>query len=118
MPATRFVIRVYHRVPVRCDLYYMGQEFLGKGMVVNVSRNGFRALGDCYVVPGLELIARLSLPQGGGSVDIQCAVVRWVRGLWFGAKILKLNPKAEERIGTFLRERLRECHHLPCAVRR
>ena len=37
--ATRFVIRTYHRIPVRCLLYYMGGEFLGKGTVVNMSRN-------------------------------------------------------------------------------
>ena len=37
MPSTRFVIRTYHRVPVRCELYYMGDEFLGKGTLMNLS---------------------------------------------------------------------------------
>lgn len=29
--ASRFVIRTDHRIPVRCGIYYMGGEFLGKG---------------------------------------------------------------------------------------
>ncbi len=28
---SKFVIRTYHRIPVRCVLYYMGGEFLVKG---------------------------------------------------------------------------------------
>ncbi|MCP9442201.1 MAG: PilZ domain-containing protein [Nitrospira sp.] len=107
MPSTRFVIRAYHRIPVRCNFYYMGEEFLGKGTVTNLSRIGFRALGDHQVVPGMELVARLSLPDRAGSVDIGLALVRWVRGPWFGAKIVRLNPEAKERIGTFLNTRLR-----------
>lgn len=85
----------------------MGEEFLGKGTVMNLSRNGFRVLGDQQVVPGMELMVRLSLPDEGGPVEIQRVVVRWVRGLLFGAKILKLNQDVEGRIGTFLGTRPR-----------
>ncbi|MCP9472180.1 MAG: hypothetical protein NNA30_05555 [Nitrospira sp.] len=102
MPSTRFVIRAYQRIPVRCNFYYMGEEFLGKGTVTNLSRIGFRALGDHLVMPGMELVARLSLPDRVGSVDVGLVLVRWVRGHWFGAKMIRLNPGAKERIGTFL----------------
>jgi hypothetical protein len=105
--ATRFVIRTYHRIPVRCLLYYMGGEFLGKGTVVNMSRNGMRVLGDHQVVPGMELVLRLSLPDKDEPVEIQRVVVRWVRGLLFGAKIVTLAPDGEERVGSFLSARLR-----------
>lgn len=112
MPSTRFMIRAYQRIPVRCNFYYMGEEFLGKGTVTNLSRIGFRALGDHQVVPGMELVARLSLPDHAGScvvsVDIGLALVRWAHGPWFGAKIVRLNPEAKERIGTFLCTRLRQ----------
>ena len=78
---SKFVIRTYHRIPVRCQLYYMGGEFLGKGTVMNMSRNGFRVLGDHQVVPGMELIVRLSLPDKDEPVEIERVIVRWVRGL-------------------------------------
>jgi len=104
---SKFVIRTYHRIPVRCLLYYMGGEFLGKGTVMNLSRNGFRVLGDHQVVPGTELIVRLSLPDRDEPVEIQRVVVRWVRGLLFGAKVVKMSPDGEDRVGTFLSSRLR-----------
>jgi len=103
----RFIIRAYHRIPVRCLLYYMGGEFWGKGTVVNMSRNGMRVVGDHQVVPGMELVLRLSLPDKDEPVEIQRVVVRWVRGLLFGAKIVTVSPDGEERVGTFLSSRLR-----------
>ena len=106
-PTSKFVIRTYHRIPVRCTLYYMGGEFLGKGTVMNLSRNGFRVLGDHQVVPGTELIVRLTLPDKDEPVEIQRVVVRWVRGLLFGAKVVKMSPDGEDRVGTFLSSRLR-----------
>ena len=108
MPSpTKFVIRTYHRIPVRCMLYYMGGEFLGKGTVMNLCRNGFRVLGDHQVVPGMELIVRLSLPDREEPVEIQRVVVRWVRGLLFGAKVVTVSPEGEDRVGNFLSSRLR-----------
>lgn len=112
MPATRFVIRAYHRVPIRCDLYYMGEEFLGKGTVMDLSPKGFRILGDCRVMPGVQLVARLLLPEGGGWVDLQRVVVCWAQGLWFGAKWLELSADAEKRINEWLAFR-REFLRLP-----
>ncbi len=110
---SKFVIRTYHRIPVRCTLYYMGGEFLGKGTVMNLSRNGFRVLGDHQVVPGMELVVRLSLPDKDDTVEIQRVAVRWVRGLLFGAKVVTMSPEGEERIGTFLSSRLRTYCALP-----
>ncbi len=88
-------------------MYYMGEEFLGKGTVMNLSRSGFRVLGDYHVVPGMELVVRLSLSDKDEPVEIQRVVVRWVRGLLFGAKVLTVKPDGENRIGTFLSARLR-----------
>lgn len=107
LPASKFVIRTYHRLPVRCVLYYMGGEFLGKGTVMNLSRKGFRVLGDHQVVPGMELVVRLSLPDHDEPVEIQRVVVRWVRGLLFGAKVVVMSPDGDDRVGTFLSSRLR-----------
>jgi hypothetical protein len=90
----------------------MGEEFLGKGTVMNLSRNGFRVLGDYQVVPGMELVVRMSLPDDGGPVEIQRVVVRWVRGLLFGAKIVKLNQDGDGRIGAFLSTRPRTYYAL------
>ena len=111
----KFVIRTYHRIPVRCVVYYLGGDFLGKGTVMNLCRNGFRILGDHQVVPGMELVVRLTLSDKDEPVEsdkdepveIQRIVVRWVRGLLFGAKVVTMSPEEEDRVGTFLSSRLR-----------
>ena len=105
--ANKFVIRTYHRIPVRCVMYYLGEDFLGKGMVMNLCRNGFRVLGDHQVVPGMELVVRVTLPDKDEPVEIQRVMVRWVRGLLFGAKVVSMSPYNDDRIGTFLSARLR-----------
>lgn len=105
--ATKFVIRTYHRIPVRCVMYYLGGDFLGKGTVMNLCRNGFRVLGDHQVVPGMELVVRITLPDKDEPVEIQRVVVRWVRGLLFGAKVVTMSPDGDDRIGAFLSSRLR-----------
>ena len=74
---------------------------------MNLSRNGLRVLGDHQVVPGMELIVRLPLPNREEPVEIERVVVRWVRGLLFGAAVVKLNPPGDERIGSFLISRFR-----------
>ena len=103
MLPTKFIIRPYRRIPIRCEMYYMGMELLGKGTVINLSRNGFLVLGDYHVVPGMELVVRLAFSDDeGGPVDIQRAAVRWVRGLFFGAQILRVKPDSSERIGTLV----------------
>ena len=105
--ANKFVIRTYHRIPVRCVVYYLGGDFLGKGTVMNLCRNGFRVLGDHQVVPGMELVVRLTLPDKDEPVEIQRVIVRWVRGLLFGVKVVTMSPEGEDRVGTFLSSRLR-----------
>jgi hypothetical protein len=55
----------------------------------------------------MELIVRLSLPDQDVPVEIQRVVVRWVRGLLFGAKVVTMTPDGEERVGAFLSARLR-----------
>lgn len=104
---SKFVIRTYHRIPVRCVVYYMGGDFLGKGTVMNLCRSGFRVLGDHQVVPGMELAVRIALPDRDEPVEVQRVVVRWVRGLLFGAKVMAMSPDGEDRVGAFLSARLR-----------
>ena len=74
---------------------------------MNLSRNGLRIFGDHQVVPGMELVVRLSLPDDDEPVEIQRVVVRWVRGLLFGCKVMAMSPGGEDRVGTFLSARLR-----------
>lgn len=80
---------------------------------MNLCRNGFRVLGDHQVVPGMQLVVRLALPDKDEPVEIQRVAVRWVRGLLFGVKIVTMSPEEEDRVGTFLSSRLRAY----CALR-
>ena len=104
---SKFIIRTYHRIPVRCVVYYMGGDFLGRGTVINLSRTGFRVLGDHQVVPGTELIVRMALPGQDEPIEMQRVVVRWVRGLLFGAKVITVSRDGRDRVATFMSSRLR-----------
>ena len=95
---TRFVIRTYHRIPVRCLLYYMGGEFLGKGTVLNMSRNGMRVLGDHSLTPGTDVSVRLLVEEHGPPIEVSRASVRWVTQYEFGLKIDQLSQTAAHRI--------------------
>ena len=62
---------------------------------------------DHQVVPGMELIVRLTIPDQDEPVEIQRVVVRWVRGLLFGAKVITVSPDGSDRVATFISSRLR-----------
>lgn len=74
---------------------------------MNLCHNGLRVWGDHYVVPEMELVVLLTLPDEDEPVEIQRVVVQWVRGLSFGAKVVTMSPEGEDRVGIFLSSRLR-----------
>ena len=89
---TAFTVRTYRRYSVDCPVYYMGASFLGKGLAVEVSREGWRIIGDHPVEVGMTLTLSLLLPDDPVPVKVEKASVRWVRGHTFGIKMLIMQP--------------------------
>ena len=89
---TGFTIRGHRRFPVKCAVDYMNSDWVGKGIVRNLSRSGWRIEGDHTVAPGAILTLAVWLPGDSIPVKVEQAIVRWVSGGIFGVKILVMEP--------------------------
>ncbi len=104
---TRFVLRPYRRIPTWLHLYYLSGEYVGKGIVTNLSRSGVRIQGEHAVEPGLNLALRLTLSDVGPTIEVEQATVRWVDGYDFGLDFVKLSPSATKHISDALSQQIR-----------
>jgi len=103
----RFVFRPYRRIPTWRILYYLSGEFVGKGVVTNLSQLGMRVQGEHAVEPGLTMALRLTLADDGPTVEIDRATVRWVDGYDFGLDFVHINPVAAKHIARLLSQQIR-----------
>jgi hypothetical protein len=103
----RFVFRPYRRIPTWRVLYYLSREFVGKGVVTNLSQLGMRVQGEHAVEPGLNMALRLTLADDGPTVEIELATVRWVEGYDFGLDFVHINPVATKHIADLLNQKIR-----------
>lgn len=94
----QFVLRPYRRIPTRHALHYLSTEYVGKGIVTNLSQSGVRIQGEHAVEPGLSLALRLTLSENGPTIEVERATVRWVDGYDFGMEFDRLSPLATKHI--------------------
>ncbi len=104
---TPFVVRPYRRIPTWLVLYYLSGEFVGKGIVTNLSQAGMRVQGDHAVTPGFDLGLRITLPDNGPTIEIERATVRWVNGYDFGLNLVRFSPDAAMHIARLLSQQIR-----------
>jgi hypothetical protein len=94
----QFTLRPFRRIPTWCILHYLGGEFIGKGIMTNLSQSGMRVQGDHTVTPGMQIAVRVIFPENGSSVQIERATVRWVNGCDFGLQFVRIAPMASKQI--------------------
>lgn len=102
-----FKLRTYQRMPWRGSGYYLSQNFLGRGTVWDVSVGGWRIEGDHQVHAGMVLTLRLDIPDGQRPIEVDQAIVQWVRGRDFGVQIRKIRTATIRRLERVIR-------HSPC----
>jgi hypothetical protein len=100
--AVKFSIRSYRRFPVTCPVDYVSGDRVGKGIVRNLSRSGWRVQGDLLVAPGMILTLAVWLPGDTAPVRVETAIVRWVTGHAFGIRIIEMLPVHEAQLRQFL----------------
>jgi PilZ domain-containing protein len=110
--ATRFVLRPYRRIPTWLVLYYLSGEYVGKGVVTNLSQSGMRIQGDHAVEPGLDLALSIKFADDGPPIEIERATVRWVDGYDFGLDLVLVSPLAANYIARLLSGQIR-AHQMP-----
>ncbi len=89
-----FKLRTYQRVMSCGTGYYLSEDFLGKGIVWDMSSGGWRIQGDHQVRIGMTLTLRMELPDERVPLEIEQAVVQWVDGRDFGIYIKKIRRSA------------------------
>lgn len=94
-PATR---RMYRRVPTDYQVCYVSGAVFRAGVVRDLSLNGLRIAGRSGLSRNAIVMLRLWLPEGGGSLDIDQAVVRWETPHEFGVQIIALSNEMDLRL--------------------
>jgi PilZ domain len=94
----QFILRPFRRIPTWCVLHYLGSEFIGKGIMTNLSQSGMRVQGDHTVTAGMQIAIRVIFPENGSSVQIERATVRWVNGCDFGLEFARIAPMASKQV--------------------
>lgn len=90
------------RFPVRLPVVYWGDEFLGEGTAVELSRHGLLLIGNYLAVTGTGVRLMLSLLDDPTPLCVTRAVVRWVKGLEVGMELLALPDMDRARLDTFI----------------
>ena len=93
--------RCVPRIPLQTSINYLTPERLGKGMVIDVSREGLRIESHDPVHIGMRLALVLYLSKDQEPVMIEDATVQWTIGTHFGVKFVKRSTNAESRLNDF-----------------
>lgn len=101
---SRFVMRPYRRIPTRYLSYYMSGDYVGKGVVKNLSRTGMRLAADHAIKLGTFLTIRVMIEEGRPPLEIERVLVRWVSEGECGMKISAISPAAAQQIKKLVTE--------------
>lgn len=87
-------------------------------IVQDLSLNGFRIEGQADLLCDKIVSLRVWLPNGGGSIEIDQAVVRWSTGREFGVQIIALSNESDQRLARHVEQQLQHtmAHALPAYV--
>jgi hypothetical protein len=89
------------RIPLQASISYLTPEVIGKGLVIDVSREGLRIESHDPIHMGMRLALVLYFSNDQEPVMIENATVQWAIGTHFGVKFVKLSTNAEVRLNNF-----------------
>lgn len=99
-------VRRYSRFPVRWPMLYGSNELVAEGTVLDLTSLGWRLAGSMPVVPGMQLILQVSIPERSTPLRIQRATVLWVKDHEFAIEAHELAPIDHAWVAEFLRQKL------------
>lgn len=100
-PAYFQYVRRRYRYAVYCPVRYVATGQTGEGVVVDMTREGWRVRGQAGIRPGIVLSMDLSLSGQVGVVAVPRAVVCWVCGTEFGVKLEAMDPQPSAELSEF-----------------
>lgn len=100
-PAYFHYVRRRYRYEIRCPIRYCINGQIREGMVVDMTREGWRLKGQEALAPGMILSLDVKLPGAASSLSIARAVVRWVQGRECGVKLERMEPEPAAQLSKF-----------------
>ena len=96
MPALvlRKHIRFKRLIPVR----YLKEGCAGEGIMMDLSMNGTKIMGDTPVAAGMVLTLQMFVPGDAEPSWIEHVKVQWVKGAEFGVAFDMIHSEEGERI--------------------
>ena len=107
--------RMYRRISAEYPSCYLMGQVLRQSVILDISLNGVRIQGFLDFPHNPLVMIRLWLPDQQDSLDIDQAIVRWVRGQEFGVQFVSLSNEADFRLAAHI-ERVLEQQPVTAAV--
>ncbi len=87
------------RIRLGCRLFFSNEDHVdGEATIIDVSKSGCAAESETTLEAGMILKLSIFLPDYGWQLEIDRALVRWVRGQIFGMEFQTLRPVQRERL--------------------
>ncbi|MGE3152294.1 MAG: PilZ domain-containing protein [Nitrospiraceae bacterium] len=100
--STIFAPRHYSRFQTKYMVHFMGDAFLGRGTIFDMSLGGCRIDGDVTVQAGSPLALRLVVPNRPAPINVDRVKIRWVKGQTFGVEFLAMQPAERTRLSQLI----------------
>jgi hypothetical protein len=107
--------RMYRRVTTDYLGWYGTYRTIRPVIVRDLSLNGFKIEGQTDLPCDMIVSIRVQLPNGGGSIEIDQAVVRWKTERELGVQIIALSNESDLRLARHVELQLQHtmAHGLP-----
>jgi hypothetical protein len=105
---------MYRRVTTEYLGWYGSHRTIHPVVVRDLSLNGFRIEGQASLLCDVIISMQIQLPNGGGSIGIDQAVVRWKTEREFGVQIIALSNESDLRLARHVEHQLQ--HTLEAVV--
>jgi len=99
-------VRRYSRFPVKWPVLYGNDELHAEGTVLDLTSLGWRLAGSMPVVPGMQLMLQVSIPERSTPLRIQRATVLWVNEHEFAIEAHDMDSIDHAWVAEFLRQKL------------
>ena len=85
-----------------CVVEYLGQNFVGKRTMTDLSSDGMKILGTHAAHTGMRLALQLLVGESAIPIQIPCVYVRWTRNQEFGVKFGPMEPADKAQLHDLL----------------
>ena len=90
------------RHQLSCRMEYLAGHNRGEGILLDLSRQGWRARGTPPVAKGTALAVYVYFSDLAQPIMVDEAVVRWTDGLEFGVEVTRITPEAASKFSDYL----------------